>query len=178
MIHTDRITLVFPIAAKNRAAAASLQTLEITESGREFETVVPLDPALVNSYASEFNLSALIDLDAEKTAHSATKQTLIEAQAEIAELTAEVARLTALIPPAQGPRQLTPNEFMMRMVTVAPKHVREIWSSDSEAAVMAATTLFTTIGFIDLDSPRLAALLAGLIQAGLLSQTERDEILK
>mgnify|MGYP007100088042 CR=1 FL=1 len=103
MIHTDRITLVFPIAAKNRSAAASLQTLEITESGREFDTVVPLDPSLVNGYASEFNLSALTDLDAEKTAHEATKQTLIEAQSEIATLTAEVARLTALIPPPVDP---------------------------------------------------------------------------
>ena len=58
-IHTDRIVLVFPIAAKNRLAAASLQTLEITESGREFEELVPLDPSLVNDYANEFNLGAL-----------------------------------------------------------------------------------------------------------------------
>lgn len=40
-IYTDRITLVFPIAAKNRQAAASLQTLKITDAGKEFETLVP-----------------------------------------------------------------------------------------------------------------------------------------
>jgi len=71
-IHTDRITLVFPIndPKKQRQAAASLQTLEITESGKEFETLVPLDPALVADYASEFNLGALgqvTALEAEKT---------------------------------------------------------------------------------------------------------------
>ena len=61
-IHTDRITLVFPIAAKNRQAAASLQTLEISETGNEFEKLVPLDPALVGNYASAFNLPLLADL--------------------------------------------------------------------------------------------------------------------
>lgn len=79
-IHTDRIVLVFPIAAKNRQAAASLQTLEITESGKEFETLVPLDPALLSQYASEFNLPLIAELS--------------EAQAELAAKTTELATVT------------------------------------------------------------------------------------
>lgn len=60
-IYTDRIVLVFPIAAKNRQAAASLQTLEVTESGKEIETLVPLDPALVGDYADQFGLGLIAD---------------------------------------------------------------------------------------------------------------------
>jgi hypothetical protein len=47
-----------------------LQTLEVTESGKEFENLVPLDPELVKDYASEFNLGALgqvTALEADKT---------------------------------------------------------------------------------------------------------------
>jgi len=79
-IHTDRIVLVFPIAAKNRLAAASLQTLEITESGKEFETLIPLDPALVNQYATEFNFG----FEAEKAALIADHKSALDAkQAEL-----------------------------------------------------------------------------------------------
>jgi uncharacterized phage infection (PIP) family protein YhgE len=69
-IHTDRITLVFPIAAKNRQAAASLQTLEISESGNEFEKLVPLDPAKVADYAGQFNLPLLAEIEELKTKHA------------------------------------------------------------------------------------------------------------
>jgi hypothetical protein len=86
--YTDRITLVFPIAAKNRQAAASLQTLEITESGKEFETLVPLDPALVNSYADEFNLASLATITQLTT-------DLAEANAKVEPLETQVASLTA-----------------------------------------------------------------------------------
>lgn len=88
-IHTDRITLVFPIAEKNRAAAASMQTLEITESGREFETVVPLDVSAVGDYAQQFSLGLIAERDS--------------LAAQVAELTAEVARLAVLIPPPVDP---------------------------------------------------------------------------
>jgi hypothetical protein len=77
--YTDRITLVFPIAAKNRSAAASLQTLEITDAGQEFEKLVPIDPASVQLYASEFNLG----FAEEKATLEATIATL---QAKVAEL--------------------------------------------------------------------------------------------
>jgi cell division protein FtsB len=102
-IHTDRITLVFPIAAKNRQAAASLQTLEITESGKEFETLVALDPALVSQYASEFNLPLIAEL-AEVKADLATATTQLEAatqakttlEGQVATLTTEKQALTEL----------------------------------------------------------------------------------
>jgi septal ring factor EnvC (AmiA/AmiB activator) len=92
-IHTDRIVLVFPIAAKNRQAAASLQTLEITESGKEFETLVPLDPVLVSQYASEFNLPLIAEL-AEVQADLATATTQLEATTQAkTTLEAQVATL-------------------------------------------------------------------------------------
>jgi prefoldin subunit 5 len=102
-IHTDRIVLVFPITAKNRQAAASLQTLEITESGKEFETLVPLDPALLSQYASEFNLPLIAEL-ATAQAELATATTQLEAvtrvktqlEAEVATLTTEKQTLTEL----------------------------------------------------------------------------------
>jgi hypothetical protein len=87
-IHTDRIVLVFPIAAKNRLAAASLQTLEITESGKEFETLIPLNPALVNQYATEFNLG----FEAEKAALVADHKIALDAKE--AELTTANATIT------------------------------------------------------------------------------------
>lgn len=92
--YTDRITIVFPIAAKNRQAAASLQTLEITESGNEFEKLVPLDPAKVSQYASAFNLP-LIERLTELEADLATKTSQLEAttQAKTA-LDLRVATLT------------------------------------------------------------------------------------
>jgi len=62
-IYTDRITFVFPIAAKNRPAAASLQTLEITDSGKEFETLVPLDPTTVEEYSELFALPLIAERD-------------------------------------------------------------------------------------------------------------------
>jgi hypothetical protein len=103
-IHTDRIVLVFPISAKNRQAAASLQTLEITESGKEFETLVPLDPALVSQYASEFNLPLIAEL-AEVKADLATATTQLEAvtqakttlEEQVATLEAEKQELRAEI---------------------------------------------------------------------------------
>jgi hypothetical protein len=100
-IYTDRIVLVFPIAAQNRVAAASLQTLEVTESGKEFESVVPLDPALVTEYADEFNLGALgqvTALEAEKTQLTtdlATRTSERDAlQSQVDTLTSEKATLT------------------------------------------------------------------------------------
>lgn len=92
-IHTDRIVLVFPIAQKNRQAAASLQTLEITDSGRELENLVPLDPTLVNEYADEFNLgnlSKITELEADKT------KLTTDLADKTSQYDAEVAKVTAL----------------------------------------------------------------------------------
>jgi len=108
MIYTDRIVLLFPIAAKNRAAAASLQTLEITDSGREFENLVPLDPALLGEYAEQFSLGLIAERDslaAQVTVLTTEKETL---QARVAELEAELASgvdengVPTVITPLQG----------------------------------------------------------------------------
>lgn len=85
--YPDRIVLVFPIAAKSRPAAASLQTLTVLESGREIEDVVPLDLDLdaVSDYAEQFSLDLLAERDS--------------LQAQLTEAQAEIERLTALVPP-------------------------------------------------------------------------------
>ena len=103
-IHTDRITIVFPIAAKNRQAAASLQTLEISETGNEFEKLVPLDPAQVSQYASAFNLP-LVAKVTELETNLATKTSQLEATTQaksaldlrVATLTTEKQALEAAI---------------------------------------------------------------------------------
>ena len=116
-IYTDRIVLVFPIAAKNRQAAASLQTLEITESGKEFETLIPLNPALVNQYATEFNLgfeaekAALVA--AHKTALDAKEAELTAANATIAALEARVASMLTELP--FNPRIIDATAFYSRI---------------------------------------------------------------
>lgn len=116
-IHTDRIILVFPIAEKNRVAAASLQTLEITESGKEFETLIPLDPALVNDYAEEFNLgweeekTALVA--AHKTALDTANATISTRDATIAALETRVASLLAELP--FNPRIIDASKFYERI---------------------------------------------------------------
>jgi hypothetical protein len=108
---------VFPIAAKNRQAAASLQTLEITESGKEFETLIPLNPALVNQYATEFNLgfeaekAALVA--AHKTALDAKEAELTTANATIATLQSQVADLSQYRP--YNPRIIDASAFYARV---------------------------------------------------------------
>lgn len=101
-IYTDRITLVFPIAAKNRQAAASLQTLEISESGQEFEKLVPLDPARVAEYASAFNLPLLAEIETLK-ADLATKTTELATVTQAkTQLESQVATLTSKKQELQG----------------------------------------------------------------------------
>ena len=103
-IHTDRIVLVFPIAAKQRQAAASLQTLEITESGQEFEKLVPLDPEKVKDHASQFNLPLLekvteleADLAAKTTELATVTQAKTTLEGQVATLEAEKQALRAEI---------------------------------------------------------------------------------
>ena len=103
-IYTDRITIVFPIPAKNRQAAASLQTLEISDSGKEFETLVPLDPSSVQLYASDFNLPLLekvteleADLATASSQLEATTQAKTTLETQVATLTTEKQELRAEI---------------------------------------------------------------------------------
>lgn len=103
--YTDRIVLVFPIAEKNRPAAASLQTLEIV-NGREFETLVPLDPSAVAQYASEFNLPLVTENDSLK----AQIETL---QARIAELEAGMPWDVRVIDSQAFVKRLSSDEMLM-----------------------------------------------------------------
>ncbi len=137
-IHTDRITLVFPIAAKNREAAASLQTLEITESGREFEAVVPLDVEAVGDYAEQFSLGLIAERDS--------------LAAQVAELTAEVTRLNALVPAPVADYMITPAAFIERLEAASPGVIDRIRESDTKEAGRLAVTLFTWTGRIDCRS--------------------------
>ena len=103
-IYTDRITFVFPIPEKGRPAAASLQTLEITDAGKEFETLVPLDPSKIADYASQFNLPLLervtkleADLATTTSQLEATTQAKTALDLRVATLTTETQSLTSQV---------------------------------------------------------------------------------
>ncbi|TXH18012.1 MAG: hypothetical protein E6R03_02900 [Hyphomicrobiaceae bacterium] len=94
-IYTDRIVLLFPIPEHGqhpaRPAAASLQELEYTESGRTLENVVPLAVESVGEYAEQFSLSLIAERDslaAQVASLTSAKSTL---EARVAELEAELA---------------------------------------------------------------------------------------
>jgi chromosome segregation ATPase len=102
--HTDRITLVFPIADKSRPAAASLQTLTVYDDGSERETVVPLDPEKVKDYSEAFSLPLVVERDklssdlqaitSEHDKQKAIADTVPGLQEQITELIAEKTTLT------------------------------------------------------------------------------------
>lgn len=172
--YTDRITLVFPIADKSRAGAASLQTLTVLDNGREIEDLIPLDPDKVADYASEFNLPLIAEIDAAQKAMTDAESSHAET---VAMMQAEIDRLTSLIPPTPGPRQITRREFSARFDAMAPGKMRAIWDSDSDIAFQVCLALFTWDGPIDLDSPLLAQLLGGLVQTGFLTSDEMTAII-
>lgn len=110
--YTDRIVLLFPIPAHGqhpaRGAAASLQELEYTDSGRTFENLIPLDVEAVGQYAESFSLGLLAERDslaAEVAELSAAKATL---EARVAALEAQLANgvdqngVPTAITPLQG----------------------------------------------------------------------------
>jgi hypothetical protein len=162
-IHTDRITLVFPIAAKNRAAAASMQTLEITDSGREFESVVPLDVSAVGDYAEQFSLGLIAERDS-----------LVS---QVAELTAEVSRLTALIPAPVADYMITPSVFVERLEAASPGVIDRLWSSDAKEAGRLAVTLFTWSERIDCrPGGRLEGYLNLIVQMGFMDAEDVQKV--
>lgn len=162
-IYNDRIVLVFPIAEKNRAAAASLQTLEITESGREFEAVVPLDVKSIGDYAEVFSLGLIAERDALAT--------------QVTELTAEVARLTALVPPPRQDYQITPAEFVARLEAASPGVIDRLWESDAKEAGRLAVTLFTWTDLIDCRSGgRLEGYLSMVVALGFMSADQMQKV--
>jgi hypothetical protein len=144
-IHTDRITIVFPIAAKNRQAAASLQTLEISETGNEFEKLVPLDPALVANYASQFNLPLLTELE---TANA----TIATLQARIDELEATIVELT----PPPKPASVTPAQIRLWLIAngISLEAVAQMIASIQDDTTRAAAQVRWEYGLVVLrDDP-------------------------
>lgn len=159
-IHTDRLVLVFPIAAKNRLAAASLQTLEITESGRELENVVPLDVDAIGDYAESFSIGLLAERDSLAT--------------QVATMQDEIDRLTALIPPPLPPRTLYPRELLGRFTFA---EVVAAIRTDDDAAIYAVANLQTTVAPINLDSQETRTLIGALVAAGIFTTERLAEIL-
>ncbi len=173
-IHTDRIVLVFPITAKNRQAAASLQTLEITESGKEFETLVPLDPSKVADYASQFNLPLLAEIEELKTKHqeaitklerdhagalsevqtnlATANATIATHQASIAELEAKIVELT----PPPKPESVTPAQIRLWLIAngISLGTVAQMIQSIQDDATRAAAQVRWEYGLVVLrDDP-------------------------
>jgi hypothetical protein len=165
-VHVDRIVLVFPIEAKGRKAAASLQTLEIV-GNREFEELVPIDPLALADYAPAFNLATIAERDA------ALLQ-IVDLQSQITSLTAEVERLTALVPPPIGPRQVYPRELLARLTFA---EVVAAIRTDDDAAIYAVANLQTTVSPVDLDSEETRTLIGALVVAGVLTPERLAEIL-
>lgn len=159
-IHTDRIVFVFPIAAKNRPAAASLQTLEITESGREFENIVPLDVDAIGDYAESFSIGLLAERDS--------------LASQVVAMQAEIDRLTALIPPPLPARSIYPRELLGRFTFA---EVVAAIRTDDEAAIYAVANLQTTVAPINLDSEETRTLIGALVVAGIITTERLAEIL-
>lgn len=94
-IYTDRIVLLFQIPAHGshpaRPAAASLQELEYTESGRVLENLVPLDVDAVGEYAQAFSLGVIAERDTLHTQVSSLSTEKATLQARVAELEAQIA---------------------------------------------------------------------------------------
>lgn len=205
-IHTDRITLVFPIAAKNRQAAASLQTLEITESGNEFEKLVPIDPASVSQYASQFNLP-LLERVTELENDLATKTSQLEAitQAKtaldlrVATLTNEKQALEAAVALANqvnetltqkvseleqyrpyNPRWLDGRSFYKR---ISQEDMETLLASDNPQLVIVGKTI---LAYRDnhvqwpviIDSDEFKEMVGYVLQSGVFDEAEVVEIMR
>ena len=205
-IHTDRITLVFPIAAKNRQAAASLQTLEITESGNEFEKLVPIDPASVSQYASQFNLP-LLERVTELETDLATKTSQLDAvtQAKTAldlrvatltnekqSLTSQVSMLEAVVEAHKqkiadleqyrpyNPRWLDGRSFYKR---ISQEDMETLLASDNPQLVIVGKTI---LAYRDnhvqwpviLDSTDFTNLVGYVLQSGVFDEAEVTEIMR
>ena len=163
-IYTDRIVLVFPIESKNRQAAASLQTLEVTESGKEFEAVVPLDPALVKDYAAEFNLGALGQVE--------------ELEATIATLEKRITELEQYRP--YNPRWLDGVAFYKR---ISQQDMETLLASDNPQLVTVGKTI---LAYRDnhkewpviLDSPDFQNLVGYVLQSHVFDDADVEKIMQ
>ncbi len=192
--YTDRIVLLFAIPAHHdkpaRPAAASLQMLEVSDSGREFENLTPLDVAALGDYSDQFSLPLIAERDAlqsQVTALTAERDTLqtqvdtipgltaqiVELTAEKAELEAEVARLAALVPPPLPPRAIPPRDFLAR---ISDDDKLEIMQSKDPRCMVAMMHLFTALS-VELDSPVLHGMIDALVDAGIpIDDADRERL--
>jgi hypothetical protein len=184
-IYTDRIQLVFPIndPNKQRQAAASLQTLEITESGQEFEKLIPLDPSKVADYASQFNLPLLASIVELKTKHeeALTKleqdhaDALAEVQADLTTANATIATLQATIAdleativeltPPPKPESVTPAQIRLWLISngISLDTVAQMIASIQDDTTRAAAQVRWEYGLVVLrDDPLVQQMGAAL----------------
>lgn len=105
---------------------------------------------------------------------SATQAAEIAAlETQRATMQAEIDRLTALVPPPQNPRELTPREFLSR---ISDSDKMAIMQSKDPRCLAAMWTLFTTLS-VDLDSTVLVELIDALVDAGIeIDEAERARI--
>lgn len=193
-IYTDRIVLVFPIAAKNRPAAASLQTLEITESGREFEELVPLDPSRVNEYATAFNLNALGQIATLEANLQATTTAKTSLESQVENLTTALATANATIAQLQNaddtlpddtaiewnPRHIAPEKFVKRF---NGSQAYAIYESTDDVLIGGRELLKYYIVnnyHIDLDDEQVIGLTSHMLTTTptILTPEERDDLLR
>lgn len=104
---------------------------------------------------------------------TAAQELLDSLTAEHTALEAERDALLARVPPEPKPREVTPAAFLERF---EQQQLYRIWNSESPIAGAACWTLFTWQGLINLDSPRLHQLLAGLVAAELLTADDVTHI--
>ena len=158
--------------------------------GKTFEEQVPVDditdPAVV-TVLDAMNVSVgsevlelrqqVADLTADVT--STIDALISDHETEIAKLTTERDTVTAERDALQkqltpGPRLLTPEAFGELFTD---EEVAAIGESTHRAAIVARSKLYTRKQPVDLDSPKVLALMAGLVALGLITQERSDAIL-
>jgi len=121
---------------------------------------------------------AIAKRDELQTERDQLTEQLQTAGAKEAELTAEVERLTALIPPPREDYQVTRAEFLARLQAADPQVIVDIWKSQSAESILAAVSLFTHDGVIDLrPGQRTHLMLQSLIPLGIITKEQVDSIL-
>jgi hypothetical protein len=162
-MHTRPYEILVRFAADGSVAGISAKTLT-TVDGRAYESdPMPIestdDPAF-SEFAQLFAAAAVTERD--------------ELAAQVSELLAQISTLQSQIPAPRGPREVTPEQFLARF---SPADIVAIDQSTDPRVVLAKVTLQTRSSVIDLDSPLLAAMIDGLIEAGIaIDQTERERI--
>lgn len=177
------------VQAENDQLKSDIVTLNATHSAAVAELQAKITAANGETQVAKSERDSALRDVAELTSRVEPLETQVATipalHEQIATLTSDLATMTAerdaalaQIPPPPKPREVTPQALLLRVMSVAPHAIGKIWSSDSEVAGVVAATLFTWPGLIDLDSPKLAELLGGLGQAGLMTPEEIAKVLE